>query len=95
MCEYIGETRKMDTGLQAEIIEFRDFYDIDVKLENGLISNHQKYMDFVSGDSEALGFDKHIAVNEETDTEYPILEPAILYDYLYLGDTKEYGKRRN
>lgn len=95
---YEGETRKMDNGLNATIIKFRDFYDIDVMLENQHVSEHQQYMDFVNGDTTALGFGKRKCTNKAPKSKKRAsqLEPAILYDYLYVGgNAKEYGKRRD
>lgn len=87
---YKGETRVMDNGKEATIIEFRDFYDIDVMLCTGEVSMHQQYVDFQRCDSAALGFHKNQTVNEpyeehlnEEHVDYEVMAaPAILYNYL-------------
>lgn len=61
---YKGETRVLNNGLEATIIEFRDFYDIDVKLCTGEISCHKQYIDFQRCDAAALGFYKKSPINQ-------------------------------
>ena len=91
--DYRGQTRIMNNGLEATIIEFRDFYDIDVMLCTGFISGHQKYQDFQRCDAAALGFPTYPISNEpEDETEAYKLEnsadfdeqPLFMYDYLHL-----------
>ena len=80
---YVGETKVMDNGREATIIEFRDFYDIDVQLSTGEIAKHQQYIDFQRCDSAALGFYKEPIVNkseEKTISNNSIL----LYHYLQI-----------
>lgn len=90
-----GETKVLNNGLEATIIEFRDFYDIDVRLCTGEISRHQQYVDFQRCDAAALGFYKKPVVNEAPIEAYDeensltideltsIAQPAILYHYLH------------
>lgn len=44
----IGEVAIMNNGLKAEIVEYRNSADIDVKFENGAISYQKKYCNFKS-----------------------------------------------
>lgn len=92
---YRGQTRVMNNGLEATIIEFRDFYDIDVMLSTGFISTHQKYYDFQRCDAAALGFPTHEISNEPEEIysaeDYADNEPVnfaeqplFMYDYLHL-----------
>lgn len=91
---YQGETKVLNNGLEATIIRFGDFYDIDVQLCTGEVSRNQKYMDFQCCDAAALGFYRRPIVNEPEEiyeddamslTEEDLLaiaQPAILYNYL-------------
>lgn len=86
MENYEGMTRVMDNGKEATIIKFRDFYDIDVMLCTGEISEHQQYMDFQSCDSAALGFKKKryddmVETNSNNNIAVEIY-PAIRYNYI-------------
>lgn len=49
MVERIGEDRIMSNGLMATIIEYRTGKNIDVEFENGQISRHKSYGDFLLG----------------------------------------------
>ena len=88
---YRGETKVLNNGLEATIIEFRDFYDIDVQLCTGETSYHQQYIDFQRCDSAALGFYKKPATNEpiiaeeadEFSEEMVFVQPAVLPLYLH------------
>lgn len=83
---YKGETKVLNNGLEATIIEFRDFYDVDVQLCTGQTSEHQTYYDFQRCDAAALGFTKRQFVNEpftddsavETVDEF-VAQPAVWY----------------
>lgn len=44
-----GETRYMNNGLQATIVEYRGCKDIDVRFENGLITKNKAYFSFGIG----------------------------------------------
>lgn len=44
-----GEKRMMNCGLEAEIIRYGRFDDIDVRFEDGQIVCHKSYNDFVKG----------------------------------------------
>jgi len=46
----IGETRKMNCGLDATIIGYRKYSDIDVKFENNHVVCHRQYVDFEKGE---------------------------------------------
>lgn len=91
---YKGETKVLNNGLEATIIEFRDFYDIDVQLCTGETSCHQQYIDFQRCDAAALGFYKKPAINEmpeededtvltAEDIAMAVAQPAVLYHYLH------------
>lgn len=86
---YVGETKVLNNKLEATIIEFRDFYDIDVQLCTGEISYHQQYIDFQRCDAGALGFNRKPITNkmpEEEDYEVETaIQPAVLYQYLHVG----------
>ena len=45
----IGETRYMNCGLEATIVEYRSYKDIDVEFEDGTIAQHKKYGCFLDG----------------------------------------------
>lgn len=45
----VGEKRHMICGLEATIIEYRSYKDIDVEFEDGSISKHKKYGSFLDG----------------------------------------------
>ena len=46
----IGEIRRINCGLNAEIIEYRNRRDIDVKFEDGEIIRHASYSSFLCGE---------------------------------------------
>lgn len=48
--ENIGETRLMNCGMWAEIIEWRNNHDIDVEFEDGVIKKHIHYQNFYYGE---------------------------------------------
>ena len=87
---YRGQTKIMNNGFEATIIEFRDFYDIDIMLSTGLISKHQKYHDFQRCDAAALGFPINDIVNEPNEIVSQTIHldidcnPLLAYDYLHL-----------
>lgn len=87
---YRGTTKILNNGLEATIIEFRDFYDIDVQLCTGEMSCHQQYIDFQRCDAAALGFYKKPASNEPPTMEENadafegmMVQPAVLHLYLH------------
>lgn len=44
-----GEKRVMNCGMEAEIITYRKYDDIDVQFENGYVVEHRKYDSFLKG----------------------------------------------
>lgn len=47
--KYIGETRKMNCGVNATIIKFQNKGDITVEFEDKVIKEHRRYNDFKNG----------------------------------------------
>ena len=47
--EFIGMTNEMNCGMTATIIAYRNYKDIDVKFENGMIRTHRAMCHFKSG----------------------------------------------
>ena len=47
--ERIGQTRTATCGMRMEIIEYRDYHDIDVRFEDGNIVRHKGYKEFCIG----------------------------------------------
>lgn len=45
----IGKKRMINCGMEAEIIVYRKYDDIDVQFENGFIVEHRKYDSFLRG----------------------------------------------
>lgn len=45
----IGETRRMNNGLQATIIEYKQSMDMKIRFENGIIREHVRYENFYEG----------------------------------------------
>ncbi len=45
----LGESKIMNNGMKAEIIEYRSYKDIDVKFEDGYIKRHIQYHQFEKG----------------------------------------------
>ena len=45
----LGERRKMTCGLEAEIVEYRNCDDIDIRFEDGRIREHVRYSHFQQG----------------------------------------------
>lgn len=48
----IGKTRKMKNGMNATIVAYRTFQDIDVQFSNAIIVKNRTYSDFENGDIE-------------------------------------------
>lgn len=46
---HIGETNMASCGMQMAIIAFRDYKDMDVRFENGIVREHCAYHNFLSG----------------------------------------------
>lgn len=47
--DHIGETNIASCGMQMKIIAFRDYKDMDVEFENGIIREHCAYHNFLNG----------------------------------------------
>lgn len=47
--ERLGKKVLANNGLMAEIIEYRNSHDIDIKFENGVILKHKQYKHFIKG----------------------------------------------
>ena len=45
----IGEKRYMTCGLEATIVEYRSYKDVDVEFEDGTIAKHKSYGNFLEG----------------------------------------------
>ena len=45
----LGESNIMNCGLNATIIEYREFDDIDIKFEDGVVVKHRRYGEFLKG----------------------------------------------
>lgn len=86
MDKFVGLTKVLNNGLEATIIAFRDFYDIDVQLCTGEISTNQQFSDFQSCDAAALGFKKK-QIRNEPFLDEPFLEnenqDELAFLYLY------------
>ena len=48
-CERIGETRRMNCGLEATIVGYRSYSDIDIEFEGGIRREHVQYGSFING----------------------------------------------
>ncbi len=53
--ERVGMVKIMDDGHKGEIIAYRNAYDIDVRWENGIITEHCRWAPFKNGNLHALG----------------------------------------
>ena len=58
--KYIGETRIMNCGMNATIIEYRKYKDIDIQFEDGIIVKNKAYDSFKNGNINNPNFNKHI-----------------------------------
>lgn len=47
--KYIGMTKTMNCGMKATVIAYRNYKDIDVRFENGIISEHKMISSFKNG----------------------------------------------
>ena len=45
----LGESKKMNCGMTATIIEYRNSHDIDIQFEDGIIAKNKYYCDFKNG----------------------------------------------
>ena len=45
----LGETRKMNCGMDATIIAYRNAIDMDVRFDNGSVRQHVQYSHFICG----------------------------------------------
>ena len=46
----MNESKRMNNGMIATIIEYRNANDIDIQFENGTIIQHRKYCHFINGE---------------------------------------------
>lgn len=44
-----GERRRMNCGMEAEVIAYRKATDIDIRFSDGLVIRHRKYANFLNG----------------------------------------------
>lgn len=49
MNNHTNEIRTMNNGQKAEIIEYRNCYDIDIRFEDGTVALHKDYSNFKKG----------------------------------------------
>ena len=47
--ERLGQTKMMNNGMTATIIEYRTCMDVDIKFEDGYVAKNRRYDDFVKG----------------------------------------------
>ena len=76
----IGETNQMRNGLQAKIIQYNGYYNVDIQFEDGVVVQHQRYEKFKSGEV------PHPNIQYNTSTS--LQEFAIRYYLRELGFSK-------
>lgn len=84
--ERIGEKKRMKNGLIAEIIDYRNAKDMDVRFENGLVSEHRDWNSFLHS---RLGMPKTIGKLRIKEFAYRVND-----DWYYIVGNEEWKEDR-
>ena len=77
--ERLGERRYMNCGLEAEIIEYRKYHDIDIKFTDGAIVEHIDYGVFLKGNVSHPDYKKGLSETNNIAIKFPLI--AATWDY--------------
>ena len=63
-CSCVGLTLKMNNGMTATCIEYRNCTDIDVRFEDGAIVTHKRKGNFIRGEIDNPNYNRHCCVGK-------------------------------
>lgn len=66
----LGETRMMNCGMEATIIRYGKYSDIDVRFEDGVIVEHKRYRAFENGNIANPNFNPRLGETKNDELWY-------------------------